>query len=236
MSTPAQRVIGYVRVSTDEQHDNGGGLDAQRQSIRDECARRGYELIDIIGEDEGLSGKEIDRPGLNRARDAMDAGEADILMISKLDRLSRNTWQGLQFIDQAGRGGKQRNGKRKRKGWSVVTAEANIDTTTSTGMMMTTVMLGAAQYERQVIGDRTRAGMAAKKAAGTLKGPIGRPQSLTDQAIQRILHDRQAGLSFGKIAKNLTDEQIPTAHGGQAWYPSTIKRICESEAAKRLYA
>ena len=108
------RVIGYIRVSTDEQHNDGGGLDAQRKSIRDDCERRGWKLMRIVGEEAGASGKEINRPGLNSARDAMDAGEADVLMVSKLDRLSRHTWQGLQFIDQAGRPGKQSNGKRKR--------------------------------------------------------------------------------------------------------------------------
>jgi DNA invertase Pin-like site-specific DNA recombinase len=228
------RVLGYVRVSTDEQHNDGGGLDAQRKSIRDECDRRGWELVDIVGEDAGASGKEIDRPGLNNARDAMDAGEADVLMVSKLDRLSRRTYQGLEFIDEAKQKGKQRNGKRKRQGWAVITTEANIDTTTPAGQWMATNMLGLAQYEREVIAERTRNGMAAKKAAGTLKAPIGRPQSLSQAVVRRILDARAAGLSYGKIAKALTENEVPTAHGGAAWYPSTVKKVCESEAAAQL--
>lgn len=232
MSTArTRRAIGYVRVSTDEQHTEGGGLGAQRKSIRDACAQRGWELIKIIGEDAGASGKEINRPGLNSARDALDAGEADVLMVSKLDRLSRNTAQGLQFIDQASKPGKQRDGKRKRKAWSVVATEMDIDTTTASGRFVLTVMLGVAQHEREQTGERTKAGMAAKKAAGTLKGPIGRPTALPEHVVRRILDDRAAGMSYGKIANALTSEGVATAHGGTAWYPSTIKRVCESQYA-----
>jgi DNA invertase Pin-like site-specific DNA recombinase len=224
------KVLGYVRVSTDEQHDNGGGLDAQRKSITDLCERRGWELVDIMGEDAGASAKEIDRPGLNAVRDAMDAGKADVLMVSKLDRLSRNTWQGLKFIEEAGRKGKRRNGKRKRAPWSVVTAEMDIDTTTAAGMMHLTMHLGFTQYERKLIGERTRDGMAAKRAAGTLKGTIGRPAALPADVAARIRADRASGLSYGKIAATLNAEKIATAHGGAAWYPATVKRVCESEA------
>jgi DNA invertase Pin-like site-specific DNA recombinase len=227
------KAIGYVRVSTDEQHDHGGGLDAQRKSITDACAARGWELLYIEEEDGGASGKEIDRPGLNRARDAMDAGKADVLLIAKLDRLSRKTWQGLQFIDQAGRPGKSRSGKRK-KVWNVVTTEMNLDTTTSSGKLILSIMLSSAQYEREVNGERTKAGMAAKRAAGTLKGPIGRPRGLPEVVVQRIITLREAGLSYGKIATALNDEGTPTAHGGAAWYPTTVKKVCESEIAARL--
>jgi DNA invertase Pin-like site-specific DNA recombinase len=228
------KAIGYVRVSTDEQHENGGGLDAQRKSITDACAARGWELVRIIGEDSGASGKEIDRPGLNRARDLMDQGAADILLIAKLDRLSRNTVQGLQFIDQAGLPGKSRSGKRK-KTWSVVTSEMNIDTTTSAGRFMTAMMLSVAQFERERNAERTKAGMAAKRAAGTIvgrkgTGKIGRPQELPSDVVGRILELRSAGVSYGKIADALNDDHVPTAHGGTAWYPTTIKKVCERAA------
>jgi DNA invertase Pin-like site-specific DNA recombinase len=220
--------IGYIRVSTDEQFENGGGLDGQRKAIVDECASRGWELLRIETEDAGASGKEIDRPGLNRARDAMDAGEADVLIVAKLDRLSRNTVQGLAFIEAAGKTGR---GKRKRA-WSVVACDGMGDTTTSAGELMTAVQFSFAQYERREIARRTRVGMAAKRAAGTLQGPIGRPRDLPKDVVSRIVAMRAKGLSYGKIAKALNDAEVPTAHGGRAWYPMTVSKVLASEATE----
>src|SRR5437764_15262805 len=82
-------VLGYVRVSTTEQAGNGYGLDAQEIAIRDECARRGWQLLEVV-RDEGASAKSLDRPGLRSALERIAAGEAVGLIASKLDRLSRS--------------------------------------------------------------------------------------------------------------------------------------------------
>jgi DNA invertase Pin-like site-specific DNA recombinase len=213
------RALAYVRVSTDEQHESGGGLDAQRAAIERECSHRGWQLVEIIGENAGSSGKSLERVGLQRAIKALDKGEADVLVVSKLDRLSRDLVEGLQVMKNA-----------RRKGWSVVALDIGVDTATPAGEMFANVNLSFAQYERRIIGQRTADGMAAKRTAGTLKGTIGRPQALPEAVTQRILSDHRAGLSYGKIAKALNEEEIPTAHGGAAWYPATVKRVCESRA------
>src|SRR4029453_7820010 len=130
------RVVGYVRVSTDEQQTSGAGISAQRSAIRGECDRRGWSLLRIIGEDSGASSATLERAGLQRALDALDGGTADILVIAKLDRLSRSVAQGAQVMDRA-----------KRKGWSLVALDFGLDTTTPAGEMVANVILSTAQDE-----------------------------------------------------------------------------------------
>ena len=83
------RVIGYVRVSTEEQGMSGAGLQAQRAAIIAECERRGWTLVEIA-EDVGRSGKDLKRPGIRAALDMLAAGDASALVVAKLDRLSRS--------------------------------------------------------------------------------------------------------------------------------------------------
>src|SRR5688572_29091073 len=82
-------VVGYIRVSTEEQADSRAGLDAQRAAILAEADRRGWRLVDLI-EDAGWSGRDMKRPGMQAALEALRAKRADTLVVAKLDRLSRS--------------------------------------------------------------------------------------------------------------------------------------------------
>jgi DNA invertase Pin-like site-specific DNA recombinase len=82
-------VIGYVRVSTEEQGTSGAGLAAQRASIAEECRSRGWHLVTII-EDAGYSAKDLRRPGVKLAVETLQRREASGLVVAKLDRLSRS--------------------------------------------------------------------------------------------------------------------------------------------------
>src|SRR5438105_3359711 len=81
-------VIGYIRVSSDEQRNSGAGLAAQREAIVAECRRRGWQLVEVI-EDAGYSAKDLRRPGVQVALETLRRGEASALVVAKLDRLSR---------------------------------------------------------------------------------------------------------------------------------------------------
>src|SRR3954462_3559796 len=83
------RVIGYVRVSTEEQGVSGAGLAAQRQAVLSECQRRGWQVVEVI-EDRGYSAKDLKRPGIQAALEVLREGRADSLCVAKLDRLSRS--------------------------------------------------------------------------------------------------------------------------------------------------
>jgi len=210
--------IGYVRVSTDEQASTGHGLAAQRKAIAEECARRGWDLVDVVGEVKGASGKSLDRAGLQSALARMDAHEADVLLVAKMDRLSRSLLQGAAVMDRA-----------KARRWALVALDLQVDTTTPAGEMLANVVLSTAQYERRVIGERTKAGLAAAVAKGVR---LGRPQGLPDDVVARIVAEREAGRSLPAIARSLVADGVPTAQGGATWYPSTIAAVLKSQAAR----
>jgi|tagenome__1003787_1003787.scaffolds.fasta_scaffold20986228_1 DNA invertase Pin-like site-specific DNA recombinase len=210
------RVIGYTRVSTVEQGDSGAGLSAQRRAIEEKCRHRGWILVDII--EDVASGKSSARPGLTQALERIESGEALALVAAKLDRVSRST---IDFCGLLARS--------ERRGWKLAVLDLELDTTTPAGELMATVIASVAQYERRMIGERTRLGMAAKKAAGTLKAPVGRSRNVPPDVERRIKKARRAGLSYAKIADQLNAEGIPGGQGGR-WYASTVAKIASRPA------
>jgi DNA invertase Pin-like site-specific DNA recombinase len=86
---PGIKLLGYARVSTDDQAATGYGLEAQEAAIRDACAQRGWTLTDLL-RDEGESGKSLDRPALRQVLEGIASGDASGLLVAKLDRLSRS--------------------------------------------------------------------------------------------------------------------------------------------------
>jgi len=221
-STGTTRAVGYLRVSTDGQAASGAGLAAQRTAIETEAARRGWELA-AVHVDAGASGGSMTgRPALAAALDDVESGRAEVLVVSKLDRLARSLGDFAQIMDRARSGG-----------WSLLALDAAVDSTTPAGEFTATVIAGAAVYERRLISARTRDALAEKRAAGVR---LGRPAALPADVVSRIVADRAAGLSMPAIARNLTDEQVPTAQAGARWYPSTIAAVLRSQAARALAA
>ncbi len=204
--------LGYVRVSTDEQHASGAGLAAQRSAIRAECERRGWDLLGIVGEEAGASSATLERAGLQHVLARLDRHEAGVLVVAKLDRLSRSLKQGTEVMERA-----------QRRKWSLVALDFGLDTTTPAGELVANVMLSTAQYERRLIGQRTRDAVAAKRAQGVI---LGRPRELPADVLRRIRAERKAGRSLRAIAAGLTDDGVPTARGGDRWQPSTVQRVC----------
>ena len=180
------RVVGYVRVSTDEQASSGLGLEAQRAAIVAECERRGWELADIY-EDAGASGKSlIGRPALQEALSAVRSHDASALVVAKLDRLSRSLLDFAALMEDA-----------RKEGWALVILDLGVDTTTPSGEMIANVMATFAQFERRLIGQRTKDALAVKKRQGVR---LGRPPSLSAAWCKRIRAERKAGRSLRAIA------------------------------------
>ncbi|MGH7642832.1 MAG: recombinase family protein [Candidatus Dormibacteria bacterium] len=208
--TATAKVVGYARVSTLEQADSGLGLEAQRRAIRSECERRGWELVGIE-EDAGWSGKVTSRPGLQRALGACEGGTADGLVVAKLDRLSRSVQHAAALLVQA-----------ERSGWALVALDLGVDLSTPSGEVMAHVLAAIAQFERRLIGQRTKDALAVRRAQGVR---LGRPRVLPGSVVRRVTRERKVGRTLQAIADGLNRDGIPTAHGGTAWWPSTVAKV-----------
>jgi len=200
--------LGYIRVSTDKQIESGAGLTAQINFINAEALRRGG-TVEIISENESKSGKKLsNRPALMEALRRLDKGEAQGLIISKLDRLSRSVADFLTVLE------------RSRKGkWSLVIGDLSIDTSTPIGEAMATVAATFAQLERARISERTKEGLAVKKAQGI---KLGRPVVMSATTSNFILTLRNSGLSYSAIATQLNKTLVPPTRG-LAWYASSVR-------------
>lgn len=211
--------IGYVRVSTEDQVTNGASLDAQRTALTAEAERRGWDL-ELVA-DEGLSAKNLNRPALQAALERLDRGDADVLVAVRLDRISRSNSDFSGLLKKA-------IGNR----WSLVLLDSPIDMSTPSGKAMAQMQSVFAELERDLIGARTREGMAQRKLDGyrpTEKNPTGRPagrpRELMAEVRDRIVTEHGQGLSLAAIARQLNVEGIPTAQGGVKWYPATVRKI-----------
>lgn len=201
-------MVGYVRVSTGEQALSGAGLEAQRTAIRAACNQRGWTLSGEY-DDAGLSGKTLDRPGLTAALEEVSAGRAAGIVVAKLDRLSRS------LLDFAGLMERSR-----REGWALVALDLGLDTSTPQGEMMAAILATFAQFERRLIGERTKSALAELKSQGVV---LGRPAAISDEVIGRINQMRTDGVTYRAIAEQLNAEGVRGGHGGQ-WHAATILR------------
>jgi DNA invertase Pin-like site-specific DNA recombinase len=207
MDTPT-KALGYIRVSTAEQGDSKAGLESQAAVIRAEAERRGWSLE--IRQDVA-SGKSMrGRDELGRALRDLRDGEASVLVVAKLDRLSRSVLDFANLMQTA-----------MDEGWSIVVLDLNVDMTTTNGRLITHIMVALAQWERELIGDRTRAGLDAVRARGTT---LGRKSHVTPETLRAIRTLRGSGLSWQKVADALAREGVPTSQGG-TWRASTVRKL-----------
>jgi DNA invertase Pin-like site-specific DNA recombinase len=165
-------------------------------------------------EDKGFSAKSLERPGITRVLEQLKAGAADALMVAKLDRLSRSLLDFAGLMERA-----------RRQGWALVALDLGVDTSTPAGEMMANVLATFAQFERRMIGQRTKDALAQKKAAGVR---LGRPRSLPDEVVRRIERSRAEGLTLQAIADMLNTEGVGTAQGGSLWRPSSVRAVLTS--------
>lgn len=206
-------VIAYLRVSTEEQAVSGLGLADQRRAIENAATSRGWTDVQFVA-DEGHSARSLDRPAIASALAALASGEASVLVVSKLDRLSRSLLDFATLMEQA-----------RREGWELVVLDLAIDTTVPSGALMANVMASFAEYERQIIGARTSAALQQLKSQGVR---LGRPRQMPEATLDRIVGERAEGGTLKAIADGLNRDGVPTARGGAQWYPSTVRAALQS--------
>lgn len=194
------RAITYERAS-----------DARRDTISVALAARGWTLVAELVE-RSRSGATLNRPALTEVLERLDRGEADALVVAKLDHLSGSVLDFVQITERA-----------KCHGWAVVVLDADIDTTSPTGELAADIS-NVAQWERRIIAARTSDALRALKARGVR---LGRPVELNSDLRSRIAAEHAAGDSLRTIADRLTAEGVPTARGGR-WHASTVRAVLGS--------
>ncbi len=220
------RAVLYVRVSTDEQ---ALGPEAQRAAADRWCAARGVELVAVC-EDLGVSGgAPLDRcPGLLEALRQLEAHGAGVLLVAKRDRLARDVVKAAMVEQLAG-----------RVGAVVASAAGEGEGTDPAAALMRTMVDAFAQYERALIGARTKAAMAVKKAKGERVGAIPYGFQLAADGVQLVAHEgeqavigtiralRAEGLTLAAIAGELEARGLLPRSGGR-WYPTQVSRVLEA--------
>jgi DNA invertase Pin-like site-specific DNA recombinase len=228
--------IGYIRVSSKTQLD-GYGLDVQESDVR-KCAKlHGLRLVEIL-RDEGLSGsmEAVDRPGLAEALARIEAGEAEVLVVPRLDRLARKL-----TIQEAALAQLWRHGGRIVSGDQGEVLRDDPDDPMRTAMRQ---MMGVfAQLERSMIVARLRRGRQTKRALGgyaqgrppygyrATEGNLEEVKKEQD-AIKRAKRLKAKGLSLRAIGRSLEAQGIRPRSGG-AWHPPQVARLVEDGKTAR---
>ena len=219
------RLVGYTRVSTVDQADNTS-LEDQRTRVLSYGVAMGHEVVKCFSE--VGSGKDAgNRPEFQGAIAMLKNGEADGLIVAKLDRLGRNVTDLLKLVDET----------IAPLGKSLIILDLQIDTSSPAGRMVLTMMGAMAEMERSVIRERVERGRLAKAAKGGYAfgaPPIGQkavdgelvPDEAEQATIALIHRHRKSGKSPQKIADFLNAQSIPTKRGG-AWHHSTVRKVLE---------
>jgi len=221
------RTAAYIRVSTDKQAEHGVSLDAQRAKVEAYASLYDLQLVAVLV-DAGVSAKTLDRPALSEALALLDSGEADALLVVKLDRLTRSVKDLGTLVERY---------FARTNGPALMSVSEQIDTRSAAGRLVLNVLASVAQWEREATGERTSAALAHKRALGEYTGgrvpygfrvgangstlePVEEEQAVITEA--RAL--RASGLSLRAIGAALERQGYRTRKGG-SWAPTQIKRI-----------
>ena len=184
--TPWRRCAVYTRKSTDEGLDQEyNSLEAQRDAGRAFIASQRHEgwiAVEEGYDDGGYSGGNLDRPALKRLLADIEAGRIDIVVVYKIDRLTRSLPDFAKLVEVF-----------DRNGVSFVSVTQQFNTTTSMGRLTLNILLSFAQFEREVTGERIRDKIAASKAKGMWMGgmpPLG--YDVVDRKL--VVNEREAAL------------------------------------------
>jgi len=224
------QAFGYIRVSTQDQADEGVSLEAQQAKITAWCLINDMELTACFT-DAGLSGKRADnRPALQNALEAVKAA-GGVLVVYSLSRLARSTQDTLRIADEL-----------EKSGADLVSLTEKIDTTSAAGKMVFRMLAVLAEFERDLVSERTISALAHKQAQGQRTGsiPFGYDlhadgQTLVENADEleavKLIHSlKDQGYSLRGIAAALDTAGITTKNGNNSWKHIAVQRILKRAA------
>jgi DNA invertase Pin-like site-specific DNA recombinase len=183
-----KRAAIYVRVST-----TGQETDLQEHELREYCERRGWSYV--VYRDRGQSGVKNDRPALTAMMNDLRRRKVDVVVVWALDRLARSLKQLLSIAEEC-----------RAVGVDLVSLKQNVDTTLPAGRLTFQVLGAVAEFEREMLRERVKAGMAQARRSGR---HIGRPAlrrfHVTEIEKMRLL--RSQGMSVRRLATDFGTTQ-----------------------------
>jgi site-specific DNA recombinase len=220
-----RKVIGYVRVSTEQQAAEGLSLEAQKVKVVAWCELNGFSLAGLYV-DAGLSGKRADnRPELQKALDAViECG--GILLVYSLSRLARSTRDTLLISDRL-----------EKADADLVSLSEKIDTTSAAGKMVFRMLAVLAEFERDLVSERTVSALEHKRKQGGRMGqiPFGYtvaadgdtlvPAPEEQAVIQHVRAMRQQGATLKAIAEKLQADRVLNKAGRPRWNTTQVHRM-----------
>ena len=230
-SLTMEHAVLYIRVSTDEQAKNGVSLVAQNERLRAYCVMARLDILEVI-RDEGVSAwKKLEtRPGGKRLLSLVESGQATNVVALRLDRLFRNAEDALHLATAW-----------EKRGVALHLVDmggATMNTASAIGKMMLTMLAGFAEFERNLVSERTSGALRHKRIHGEAYGPVPfgyrrvgdslKKYVKEYRTLERIRAWRAEGLTLKAIADRLNAEGVKTKHG-KTWYPSTVRYLLTNE-------
>lgn len=218
------RAIVYCRVSTAHQAEGGLSIDAQRARLTAYCQAMDLQCVSVEI-DAGYSAKSLARPALQRALAMLKSGSATVLVVAKLDRLTRSVRDLADLVADYFADGKR----------GLIPLGESIDTTSAAGRLVLNLLTSVAEWERQSAGERTRAALDHKRTLGERLGghaPYGYRHDgdrvvevATEQTVIAAARDlRGAGLSLRAVSETLAARGL-VSRAGKVFAASAISAM-----------
>jgi DNA invertase Pin-like site-specific DNA recombinase len=155
----------------------------------------------------------MERPGMAYALSLVESGQAQGIVAAKLDRISRSVLDFASLLERA-----------QREDWNIVLLDNGLDLSTPYGRLAVGILMQFAQFEREMISQRTRDALSiAKREKGIVPGPKSKVPA---DVVQHIREMHEAGLTLGSIANTLTQDRVPLPSGRPGvWQATQVGRV-----------
>lgn len=229
-----KKAVLYARVSGEEQAKKGYSLPDQRQALREWAEVEGYEILEEVTDD-GWSGAYLERPGLDKMRDLVEAGGVDVVAALFRDRIARGVY--VQILKE----------EFAQRGTRLMALNAQTDDSPE-GELHGGILDQFAAYERAKIAERTRRGKLRKAREGKIPASGSRPnygftynrrrdgyivnesEAEVVRLIFRLMGEQK--LNLYAVSKLLEESGIPAPGGGKKWYGTTIREMLKEDCYK----
>ena len=225
------KAVGYIRVSTEEQANEGVSLDNQKAKIKAYANLKDLQLVGII-KDAGLSAKNLNRPGVQEVLNMARRKKVEAVIVYKLDRMFSSTIDALETRKMVDK-------------WNIAfhSIQETLDSKSAMGRFFFTLTAALAEMERGIIGERTKAALKHKRLNGEKTGgdiPFGYSLDIDGQTLKEepkeqdviklIKRWKHKGCSLRFICQELEREGCLTKTGKTKWHPQSIARILKRPA------